>query len=80
MTGCPQCQAKTIIDPPVTIFRDFFQPQLVQIIHPIQIINRQHCIPVPHHIFTFTSKDVCTVSSKGSGKRGQMKISRKKSK
>ncbi|PDO09545.1 MAG: hypothetical protein BLM47_12005 [Candidatus Reconcilbacillus cellulovorans] len=59
---CPP--ARAIVDPPEYVYRDFFHPQIVPVIHPVEIINRHHCVPVPHHIFTFTCKDVCVSSEK----------------
>jgi hypothetical protein len=52
-----KCQTETIVDPTRIVFQDFFDPQIVQIIHPIEIVNRHHCIPVPEHIFTFTERE-----------------------
>lgn len=53
---CPP--GKAIIDPPQYIINDFFHPQIVPVIHPIQIINKHHCVPIPHHKYTFETKDV----------------------
>lgn len=55
--SCPHCPTGRVVDPPKVIFRDFFHPQVVQIIHPIEIVNRHHCVPIPEHIFTFNVKD-----------------------
>jgi hypothetical protein len=52
-----KCKTETIVDPTRIVFQDFFEPQIVQIIHPIEIVNRRHCIPVPEHIFTLTERD-----------------------
>jgi hypothetical protein len=57
MQGCPQCPTKTIVDPPVRVVQDVFHPQIVQVIHPIEIIRRHHCVPVPVHLYTCTSRD-----------------------
>jgi hypothetical protein len=51
------CPATQVVDPPTVVYRDFYHPQLVQIIHPIEIINRHHCVPVPHHTYTYSVKD-----------------------
>ncbi|MCR8636531.1 hypothetical protein [Paenibacillus radicis (ex Xue et al. 2023)] len=64
MAFCPDCPTKTIFDPPVTMYENHFHPQLVEVIHPIEIINQHHCVPHYEHIYTATSKDVmCSVSS-----------------
>lgn len=53
---CPPGEA--IIDPPQYVVNDYFHPQIVPVIHPIQIINKHHCVPVPHHQYTVQTKDV----------------------
>ncbi|MDQ0088368.1 hypothetical protein J2T12_001774 [Paenibacillus anaericanus] len=61
---CPTCPTQTIVDPPQTIFEDYFHPQVVQVIHPIEVVRRHHCVPVPQHICTYTERDeMCFVSS-----------------
>ncbi|MED4600980.1 hypothetical protein P9314_09735 [Paenibacillus validus] len=80
---CPKCPASQIFDPPRVIFQDFFHPQVVEIVHPIEIVNRHHCVPVPHHVFTFTVKDeFCPSPGIGPGPLGvaaaQVKTRKKK--
>ncbi|SEB57666.1 hypothetical protein SAMN05443246_1153 [Paenibacillus sp. GP183] len=53
----PKCPTSQVVDPPKVVYRDFYHPQIVQIIHPIEIINRHHCVPVPEHIYTCTVRD-----------------------
>ncbi|WP_051107697.1 hypothetical protein [Paenibacillus fonticola] len=53
---CPPGEA--IIDPPQYVVKDFYHPQIVPVIHQIQFINRHHCVPIPHHQYTFETKDV----------------------
>ncbi|WP_082053202.1 hypothetical protein [Gordoniibacillus kamchatkensis] len=55
--SCPQCPTGRVVDPPTVVYRDFYHPQLVQIIHPIEVINRHHCVPVPQHIYTYVERD-----------------------
>ncbi|MCG7407354.1 hypothetical protein MH117_07970 [Paenibacillus sp. ACRRX] len=51
MSGHRECRP---IDPihcrPTVIFQDRFVPQIIPIIHPIEIVERIHCVPVPRHI------------------------------
>ena len=42
---------------PQRIVRDFYHHQVVQVIHPVEIINRHHCIPVYEHKYCFTVRD-----------------------
>ncbi|PZE20159.1 hypothetical protein [Paenibacillus xerothermodurans] len=57
--SCPKCPASQVIDPPKVIYKDVYHPQLVQIVHPIEIVTRHHCIPIPQHIPTVVVKDEC---------------------
>jgi hypothetical protein len=43
--------AEPIFCPPRVVFRDRCVPRIVPIIHPIQIVERVHCVDIPHHIF-----------------------------
>jgi hypothetical protein len=57
MSFCPQCSTQYVVDPPIRVYEDYFYPQVVQVIHPIEIIKRHHCVPVPHHIAAYSVKD-----------------------
>ncbi|NTZ18369.1 hypothetical protein EXW96_12535 [Paenibacillus sp. JMULE4] len=58
---CPP--ADPIIQRPTQVFRDFYHPQLVQVIHPIEVINRHHCVPVFKHVHTYIERNVGPISS-----------------
>ncbi|WP_274651592.1 hypothetical protein [Paenibacillus humicola] len=61
---CPDCPTQTVYDPPVTMYQNFYHPQLVNVIHPVEIINQHHCVPVYQHHTAYSMKDVmCRVSS-----------------
>lgn len=60
---CPDCPTQTVVDPPISVFEDVFHPQIIQVIHPIQIIRRHHCVPIPYHIVTYAESDFCNVSN-----------------
>ena len=64
---CPP--AAPIVAPTQYIVRDFFHPQEVQVIHPVQIINRHHCVPIPKHVYSFQKKDVFCSSVKSRRKK-----------
>jgi len=80
MSYCPQCPTRTVVDPPVRAYEDIFHPQIVNVIHPIEIIRRHHCVPVPNHIVTYTVRDeTCGISSRRSKKSGSTaRISKKR--
>jgi hypothetical protein len=55
--ACQKCPTKRVVDPPQVIYNDICLPQVVEVIHPIEIVNRYHCVPVPHHIYCVTVRD-----------------------
>lgn len=64
MTFCPTCPTQTVVEEPQQVYEHFYHPQLVQVIHPIEIIRKHHCVPIPQHICQYTVKDeMCYVSS-----------------
>lgn len=52
---CPP--ADPIVCPPRPVIRDFFHPQVLPIIHPIEVINRHHCCAIPRHVFTVVERE-----------------------
>ncbi|MBB6634639.1 hypothetical protein [Cohnella thailandensis] len=58
MSDCPKCPTKTVYDPPQVVYEDIYHPQVVQVVHHVEVIRRHHCVPVPQHIYTCSSKDV----------------------
>jgi hypothetical protein len=52
---CPP--ADPIMAAPRRIVRDFYHPQLVQVIHPVEIVNRHHCVPVFQHKCQYSERD-----------------------
>lgn len=47
-----------VILPTQYVVRDFYYPQPVQYIQPVEVINRHHPVPVPRYSMTCTSRDV----------------------
>jgi hypothetical protein len=77
LSKCVKCPTETIVDPPRIVFEDFFDPQIVQVIHPIEIVIRRHCIPVPEHIVTFTVRDEnCNIANASVSSRNKQKKSK----
>lgn len=54
---CPKCPPTQVAGAPEVIYTDTFHPQLVNVVHPVQIVNRHHCVPVPQHVFTYSYRD-----------------------
>jgi len=74
LSRCEKCPTQTVFDPPRVVYRDFYHPQLVQVIHPIEIVNRHHCVPVPVHIVTCTVRDeFCDVPNVSISSRNERK-------
>ncbi|GIM47120.1 hypothetical protein DNHGIG_26690 [Collibacillus ludicampi] len=46
-----------IITDPQRIVRDFYHPRVVRVIHPIEIVNRHHCVPIYKHEFIIKERD-----------------------
>lgn len=51
------CSYDPIVCPPKRIINHQFYPQVVPVVHPIEIVNQTHIIPVPHHVFPVTVRD-----------------------
>lgn len=69
MPPCPSNLPQHVFAEPVQVFEDFFHPQVVQVIHPIEIVKRHHFVPVPQHVASYSVKDVCCISSRRSKRR-----------
>ncbi|WP_040949127.1 hypothetical protein [Gorillibacterium massiliense] len=56
----PVAQAPTgaVMLPTQYVVRDFFFPQPVQYIQPIEVVNRYHPVPVPQYCVTCTERDI----------------------
>lgn len=60
---CPT--ASPIYTAPTQVYNNMYYPQVVPVVHPVEIINQHHCVPVPQHYVTYTVKDeVCTTSDR----------------
>lgn len=49
--------AKPVICPTRKVFQDLFCSQVVPVIHPIKVINRCYCCPIPRHICTIVDDE-----------------------
>lgn len=57
MQNCPQCPRKTVLDPPIVRREPVYHPQVVDVIHQVEIIREHYCVPVPHHVYQYVVKD-----------------------
>lgn len=69
MTFCPNCPTKTVTDPPSVVYEDYYHPQVVQVIHPVEVIRRHHCVPIPNHCYSYSVKDVMCSGMRSSKRR-----------
>ncbi|WP_240489058.1 hypothetical protein [Cohnella thermotolerans] len=67
----PNCPTQTVYDPPQVVYENFFHPQVVNVVHPVEVIRRHHCVPIPHHVFTCVTKDVWCDTAEIRGIRGK---------
>lgn len=51
------CQTDRVYDPPVTVFNDVFHPQIVEVVHQVNVVTRHHCVPCEKHIFEISFQD-----------------------
>jgi len=58
-----QCPPSTIVAPTTRIDRNFCIPQLVDVIHPIEIVNHRHCVPVFRHCCRIVEREANSVLS-----------------
>jgi len=81
-----QCPTETIVDPPIRVVRHVCHPQLIRVIHPIEIVTRHHCVPVFQHCRVVTevdeSPEVVTRSTnkRASGKKGRISSTKSRNK
>jgi len=67
---CPKCPAQTVTDPRKVGYQDYYHPQVVNGIDPVEIVRRHHCVPVPRHCYTYSFKDImCDNSMMPRGRR-----------
>lgn len=70
MRNCPKCPVQTVTDPTEVVYEDYYHPQVVQVIHHVEVVRRHHCVPVPQHIYTYSVRDeMCGISAAARGRR-----------
>ncbi|HZG55635.1 hypothetical protein [Paenibacillus sp.] len=69
-TGFNGCPAQgPIAAPTQTIVENVYHPMPVQVVHPIQIVKRHHCVPVYQHVTTVTVVDEAAANVCGVGRK-----------
>lgn len=53
MSCRPFCPTVRVYDPPVTVTNDVFHPQIVEVVHQINVVTRHHCVPVERHLYQY---------------------------
>ncbi|SIQ50326.1 MULTISPECIES: hypothetical protein [unclassified Paenibacillus] len=53
----PYCPEETVVDPTQTVYRDVYHPQLVRVVHNIDIVTRHHCVPVRCDVYRYNCRD-----------------------
>ena len=51
-------QLSPIVCPEQTVFKNFYHTASQPIVHPVNIVNQHHTIPVPQHFCAYSVKDV----------------------
>ncbi|GGG84151.1 hypothetical protein [Paenibacillus radicis (ex Gao et al. 2016)] len=49
----PFCPTVRVYDPPVTVYNDVFHPQIVEVVHRVNVVNRHHCVPCEKHLYEY---------------------------
>ncbi|RAW14310.1 hypothetical protein DC345_15190 [Paenibacillus taichungensis] len=67
-----------IVCDPIQVVEDYYIPQIVPVIHPIEVIKKHHCVPIHHHMYPVVVKeeDPCYVSSYNGKKKSVKKSSK----
>ena len=57
--------AQPIVLEPVEVVHNAFFPQIVPVIHTVKVIQKNHPVPIPNHIYNVIHEEenCCTVSS-----------------
>lgn len=57
MSCRPFCPTVRVYDPPVTVTRDVFHPQIVEVVHQVNVVTRHHCVPCEKHLYEYCYVD-----------------------
>ncbi|NMM53630.1 hypothetical protein [Paenibacillus aquistagni] len=85
-TGGMPDQLSPIVAPSQTIYKNFYHTATQPIVHPVNIVNQHHTVPVPKHVCVYNETDVncgCGVRGKGKARaksKGRGKVQAKTSK
>ncbi len=65
----PFCPTIRVYDPPVTVVNDIYHPQIVEVVHVINVVDRHHCVPVEKHLYQYCRHN--EVASQTGGNRSR---------
>ncbi|MBP2000913.1 spore coat protein D [Paenibacillus shirakamiensis] len=52
--------SKPVVCDPKVIVEDVYVPEIVPVVHPVEIVQRIHCVPVPvHHVVVCKRVEYC---------------------
>lgn len=81
---CPDCPEQTVYDPPVTLYENYYHPQVVNVIQPIEVVKQHHCYPVYNKSCVYSEKDVmvrggkkATIASKKAKSRAKARSNKR---
>ncbi|BBH21082.1 hypothetical protein Back11_24270 [Paenibacillus baekrokdamisoli] len=57
MSCHPHCPTATVFDPPTQVVNDIYDPQLVNVVHTVEVTNSHHCVPVYQHCYQYVVKE-----------------------
>ncbi|MCM3171078.1 MULTISPECIES: hypothetical protein [Paenibacillus] len=69
-----------IVCDPIQVVQDYYIPQIVPVIHPIEVIKKHHCVPIPHHMYPVVVKEEDMGMGYVSSYKGKKKSAKKSSK
>ncbi|MDQ0059223.1 hypothetical protein J2T15_002122 [Paenibacillus harenae] len=75
----PFCPTVRVYDPPVTVVNDVYHPQIVEVVHQVNVVTRHHCVPCEKHIYEYNYQDEGLSPSGADGSNGTSTISKAKS-
>ncbi|AJS57716.1 hypothetical protein [Paenibacillus sp. IHBB 10380] len=74
--NCFQCPpADPVICDPIIVFEDYYYPQIVPIVHTVKVVKRNHCVPVPKHIYNCITEEQEVNVSGYTSKKAVAKVS-----
>lgn len=74
---CPQ--VSPIVCDPIQVVQDYYIPQIVPVIHPIEVVKQHHYVPIPHHMYPVVIREEGPMSISSHKKKNVKKSSKARS-